>query len=104
MCPRAMFTPTIIRRRQATGDAGKGGDHGHDAIGRVRDWRARVRGARDMSALRVDARPPRDEREEALLARIREALSRIDYGTISLTVHNARVVQLDITEKRRLEP
>ncbi|MBW7947164.1 MAG: YezD family protein, partial [Sphingomonadaceae bacterium] len=31
----------------------------------------------------------------------REALEHIRYGTITLTVHDARIVQLDITEKRR---
>lgn len=53
---------------------------------------------------RASAHLARNDREDLLLARIREALGRIEYGTISLTVHNARVVQLDITEKRRLEP
>lgn len=47
------------------------------------------------------ARP--DEREEVVLGKVREAMRRMEFGTIALTVHNARVVQLDITEKRRLE-
>lgn len=35
---------------------------------------------------------------------IRSALEAMKFGAITLTVHNARVVQLDITEKRRLDP
>lgn len=38
--------------------------------------------------------------DEALQT-IREALGRLRYGTITLTVHDAKIVQLDITEKRR---
>lgn len=32
---------------------------------------------------------------------IRSALQDLRFGSITLTVHDARVVQLDITEKRR---
>jgi len=32
---------------------------------------------------------------------VRTALEQLRFGTITLTVHDARVVQLDITEKRR---
>lgn len=33
---------------------------------------------------------------------VREHLERIKFGSIALTIHDGRVVQLDITEKRRL--
>ncbi len=36
------------------------------------------------------------------LERVREALSGLQFGTITLTVHESRVVQIDITEKTRL--
>ena len=39
---------------------------------------------------------------EDSLARVREALSRLQYGTVSLTIHEGRVVQLDVTERQRL--
>ena len=39
--------------------------------------------------------------EEALAA-IREYLSTIRFGSIALTIHEGRIVQLDVTEKRRL--
>ena len=39
--------------------------------------------------------------EEPLLATIGDALARLRFGTISVTVHEGRAVQLDITEKRR---
>ncbi|MGK2287050.1 YezD family protein [Pedomonas sp. V897] len=38
------------------------------------------------------------------LAAIREALGNLRYGTISLTVHEGRVVQIEVTEKMRLPP
>ena len=34
-------------------------------------------------------------------AAVRSALEALRFGSITLTVHDARVVQLDITEKRR---
>ena len=34
----------------------------------------------------------------------REALHGLRYGAISLTVHEGRVVQIDVTEKKRLKP
>ena len=41
--------------------------------------------------------------EEALAA-IRDCLRRIRFGSIALTIHDGRVVQLDVTEKKRLSP
>lgn len=39
--------------------------------------------------------------EEALAA-IRDYLQTIRFGSIALTIHDGRIVQLDVTEKRRL--
>ena len=39
--------------------------------------------------------------EEALAA-IRDYLKTIRFGSIALTIHDGRIVQLDVTEKRRL--
>ena len=33
---------------------------------------------------------------------VSEALSRLRYGAIQLTVHDGKVLQIDVTEKRRL--
>jgi len=41
---------------------------------------------------------------EQSVASVREALSGLRYGTVSLTVHEGRVVQIDVTEKKRLKP
>ena len=38
------------------------------------------------------------------LASVREALLGLKFGAISLTVHEGRVVQIDVTEKKRLKP
>ncbi len=32
---------------------------------------------------------------------VKEALSKIKFGTISLTIHDNKIVQLDVTEKTR---
>lgn len=41
---------------------------------------------------------------EESLASVREALTGLQYGAIALTVHQGRVVQIDVTEKKRLIP
>ena len=41
---------------------------------------------------------------EESLASVREALFGLRYGTVSVTVHEGRVVQIDVTEKKRLKP
>lgn len=41
---------------------------------------------------------------EESLANVREALCGLKYGNVSLTVHEGRVVQIDVTEKKRLKP
>lgn len=38
------------------------------------------------------------------LAGVREALTGLRFGSITLTVHDGRIVQFDVTEKRRLRP
>ena len=41
---------------------------------------------------------------EESLASVREALAGLKFGNVSLTVHEGRIVQIDVTEKRRLKP
>ena len=41
---------------------------------------------------------------EDSLSSVRDALAGLRYGNVSLTVHEGRVVQIDVTEKRRFEP
>lgn len=41
---------------------------------------------------------------EESIANVREALSGLKFGNVSLTVHEGRVVQIDVTEKKRLKP
>lgn len=35
------------------------------------------------------------------LERVREALNGLHYGAVTITVHESRIVQIDITEKTR---
>jgi len=48
--------------------------------------------------------PERARQLEESVASVREALIGLRYGTIALTIHEGRVVQIDVTEKRRLKP
>ena len=41
---------------------------------------------------------------EDSIASVREALTGLKYGNVSLTVHEGRVVQIDVTEKKRIKP
>ena len=41
---------------------------------------------------------------EDSLASVREALTGLRFGTVVLTVHEGRLVQIDVTEKKRLKP
>lgn len=45
-----------------------------------------------------------EQQLEESIASVREALTGLRYGNVSLTVHEGRVVQIDVTEKRRLKP
>jgi len=55
-----------------------------------------------VAARRIDRPPPGPEHEPVLAALI-EALDRLRFGAIALTVHDGRVVQMEITEKRRFD-
>lgn len=43
-------------------------------------------------------------RLEESLSSVREALAGLKFGNVSLTVHEGRVVQIDVTEKKRFKP
>lgn len=43
----------------------------------------------------------REEHEEVALKAVADAVGRLRYGTIQLTVHDGRIVQLDVTERQR---
>jgi hypothetical protein len=49
-------------------------------------------------------RPDKLKHIEESLANIREALLSLRYGSIAITIHEDRVVQIDVTEKKRLKP
>ncbi|PEQ13236.1 hypothetical protein B2G71_07285 [Novosphingobium sp. PC22D] len=40
-------------------------------------------------------------RSHAALTAVAEAVSRLRYGAVHLTIHDGRVVQLDVTERQR---
>ncbi|MFM7065954.1 MAG: YezD family protein [Gammaproteobacteria bacterium] len=48
--------------------------------------------------------PESVRRLEECLAAIRDALGRVRFGQVTITVHEGRVVQLEITEKQRIAP
>jgi hypothetical protein len=57
-----------------------------------------------MTALAVAGRirPEKLSQVEQSLAQIREALLQLRYGSIAITVHEDRIVQIDVTEKKRV--
>ena len=58
-----------------------------------------------MNALTDISRDPANKLQhvEESLAEIRQALLSLEYGSISITVHQSRVVQIDVTERKRLK-
>ena len=50
----------------------------------------------------ADPRSPADPPADRVLALIREQIDRIRFGSIALSIHDGRVVQLEIVEKKRL--
>ena len=52
----------------------------------------------------IHVRPGKQRHIEESLADVREALLALRYGSIAITVHEDRVVQIDVTEKKRLKP
>lgn len=38
---------------------------------------------------------------DQVIAAVRDALGRLRFGTVQLTIHDGRVVQMDVTEKMR---
>lgn len=48
--------------------------------------------------LRLPRLAPSDE----VISAIRDQLAKVRFGSIALTIHDGQVVQLDVTEKRRL--
>jgi len=53
----------------------------------------------DPGPARRRAQPPSADQA---IAAIREHLQNVRFGSIALTIHDGEVVQLDLTEKRRL--
>lgn len=56
----------------------------------------------NRTELRLDARPGARPDISASIDKIRDVLEGLRFGSITLTVHDARVVQIDVTEKTRL--
>ncbi len=55
-----------------------------------------------------NSQPPLNREAERLLDEsltyVREALTGLKFGHVALTVHEGRMVQIDVTEKKRLKP
>lgn len=54
-----------------------------------------------LTDLSHNAATPRNPAAEAPLDAVADALARMRFGVIQLTVHDGRLVQLDVTERRR---
>ncbi|MGA2172997.1 MAG: YezD family protein [Sedimentisphaerales bacterium] len=40
---------------------------------------------------------------DAIVRDIRNAIADLDYGTVTIKVHNAKIVQIEITQKKRFD-
>jgi hypothetical protein len=40
---------------------------------------------------------------DAIIRDIRNAIAGLDYGTVTIKVHNAKIAQLEITQKKRFD-
>jgi len=40
---------------------------------------------------------------DAIVKNIAEAIGRLDYGSVVIKVHNAKIVQIEITERKRFD-
>lgn len=47
---------------------------------------------------------PRSDGLEIAVERVREALAGLRFGSVAITVHEGRIVQIDVTERKRLTP
>ena len=52
-------------------------------------------------ALKIRDLPSSPLSLEQVLEAVRERLSTMRYGEVALTVHDAKIVQMEVTEKRR---
>lgn len=41
--------------------------------------------------------------DDAILKEIREALESVEYGTVTITIHSGRTMQIEVTKKKRLD-
>lgn len=55
-----------------------------------------------QSSLKSSAAPERDDHQTSALALVRQALEKLKFGAVHLTVHEGRLVQIEVTEKTRL--
>jgi hypothetical protein len=51
----------------------------------------------------LPARPDKREHIDRSLADVRDALLSLHYGSVAITVHEDRVVQIEVTSKKRLK-
>jgi hypothetical protein len=57
--------------------------------------------ARELTTPPTVRKPAGSETIPAALDAVNDALSRMRFGAVHLTVHDGRVVQIDVTERRR---
>lgn len=51
----------------------------------------------------MNTAPTPDQREEAVLKEVLQAIRRVQHGQVQLIVQDGQVIQIDTTEKRRLD-
>jgi len=52
---------------------------------------------------RETEKPSRSRANDAIVKDIRNAIAMLDYGTVTIKVHNSKIVQIEITQKKRFD-
>jgi len=67
-------------------------------------WESEKNGSNAQRAVKMrSAQEPREALTNDVLEELVTAIRRLTYGTITLKVHNAKITQMEITEKRRFD-
>lgn len=56
-----------------------------------------------MAGTMVNRQESRDVSTDAVMQEIKKAIEALKYGTVTIKVHNGKITQVEITEKRRFD-
>jgi len=60
-------------------------------------------GIADVAGMTVNKHEFRDTSTDAVMQELKRAIEALKYGSITIKVHNGKIAQVEITEKRRFD-